>query len=131
MNHPLYEETNLVFSTEIEQYSFRCDRTLIQRALMNLIYNAIVHNPPDTFIQASIFQDTEHIKILIEDNGNGIEEGELENLFSRYYRGTNTGESHKGSGLGLAIAKEIVEAHGGKILVESKLGEGTRITIVF
>ncbi|MEK4869261.1 HAMP domain-containing sensor histidine kinase [Niallia sp. FSL W8-1348] len=131
LNHPLYEETNLVFSTEIEQYSFRCDRTLIQRALMNLIYNAIVHNPPDTFIQASIFQDTEHIKILIEDNGNGIEEGELENLFSRYYRGTNTGESHKGSGLGLAIAKEIVEAHGGKILVESKLGEGTRITIVF
>lgn len=131
LNHPLYEETNLDFSTETEQVLFSCDKTLIQRALMNLIYNAIVHNPPDTFIQVFIGQEKETIKVWIEDNGNGIEEGELEDLFSRYYRGTNTGEAHKGSGLGLAIAKQIVEAHGGKIFVESKLGEGTRITLIF
>lgn len=113
-NHPLYEETNLDFSTETEQILFNCDKTLIQRALMNLIYNAIVHNPPDTFIQVFIGQEKETIKVWIEDNGNGIEEGELEDLFSRYYRGTNTGE-----------------AHGGKIFVDSKLGEGTIITLIF
>lgn len=131
LNHPLYEEMNLDFSTEIERVLFSCDKTLIQRAMMNLIYNAVVHNPPDTFIQVCIFQEKEHIKIWIQDNGNGIEERELEDLFSRYYRGTNTGDSHKGSGLGLAIAKQIVEAHSGKIFVESKLQKGTKITIVF
>ncbi|MFD2043816.1 sensor histidine kinase [Ornithinibacillus salinisoli] len=131
LNHPLYEETNLDFSTEIEMYRFKVDRTLMQRALMNLIYNAIVHNPPDTNIQIAIENQRDHIHIIITDNGNGIAEEEIKNLFTRYYRGTNTGEKHKGSGLGLAIAKQIVEAHGGEILVESKLGEGTRIRISF
>ena len=70
-------------------------------------------------------------QIFIEDNGVGIAEEELENLFTRYYRGTNTGETHKGSGLGLAISKQVVEVHGGAIFVQSHLGKGTRIMIVF
>lgn len=131
LNHPLYEESHLEFKPEIDKYSFRCDRTLIQRALMNLIYNAIVHNPQETIIQIAVQKQQEHVHILIEDNGVGIANEELEELFTRYYRGTNTGETHKGSGLGLAIAKQIVEAHGGEIVVESILGEGTRICIVF
>ena len=112
------------FSTEWEHYPFSCDKTLIQRAIMNLIYNAIVHNPKDTHVQIEIKKEQERVQIIIEDNGVGIAEEELENLFTRYYRGTNTGETHKGSGLGLAISKQVVEVHGGAIFVQSHLGEG-------
>lgn len=54
----------------------------------------------------------------------------MERLFDRYYRGTNTEQSSSGTGLGLAIAKQVVEAHGGRIELESRLGEGTCIRIV-
>lgn len=53
------------------------------------------------------------------------------NLFDRYFRGTNTEESTKGTGLGLAIAKQLIHAHHGQIMVWSKPGEGTRITLEF
>jgi signal transduction histidine kinase len=129
LNHPLYEDTQLEFSAEIESYPFHCNKMLLQRAFMNLIFNAIVHNPPDTFIRIFIREDKGRAQIFIEDEGNGIAEEELENLFIRYYRGTNTGEAHKGSGLGLAIAKQIVEAHGGSIDVSSGVGKGTRVMI--
>ena len=101
LNHPLYEDSQLDFSTELDRYSFPCDKALIQRAFMNLIYNAIVHNPKDTDIKIEIKKKQKRISIIIEDHGVGIAEEEIENLFTRYYRGTNTGETHKGSGLGL------------------------------
>jgi len=55
---------------------------------------------------------------------------ELKHIFDRYYRGTNTGESHKGSGLGMAIAKDIVKAHGGDIKISSTLGSGTKAEVI-
>lgn len=131
LNHPLYEDSHLEFATAMDRYPFACDKTLIQRAIMNLIYNAIVHNPKDTLVKIEMKREQEQVHIIIEDNGVGIAEDELEDLFTRYYRGTNTGETHRGSGLGLAISKQVVEAHGGKIFVDSHLGEGTRIRIVF
>ena len=98
---------------------------------MNLIYNSIVHNPKDTHVKIEIKKVQESISIIIEDHGVGIAEEELESLFTRYYRGTNTGETHKGGGLGLAISKQVVEVHGGDLMVQSQLGEGTRIQIIF
>lgn len=65
----------------------------------------------------------------IKDNGKGIEEEELEKVFDRYYRGTNTGTTHAGSGLGMAIAKDIIQKHGGDITIHSTAGEGTTIDI--
>jgi len=72
----------------------------------------------------------EDITVEIEDNGKGIPAEEVNKLFDRYYRGTNTGELHKGSGLGMAISKQIIESHGGKIIVDSKLGVGTVVKII-
>ena len=130
LNHPLYEDTKLEFTTEIEFYPFSCNKVLLQRAFMNLIYNAIVHNPPQTSIQVAMKEEKGRVQILIEDDGKGIPEKELDDLFIRYYRGTNTGETHKGSGLGLAIAKQIVEAHDGTIHVESIVEQGTKVEIL-
>ena len=54
----------------------------------------------------------------------------MENIFDRYYRGTNTGEAHRGSGLGMSIVKQIVNAHNGDIKINSILGKGTDIEII-
>jgi signal transduction histidine kinase len=121
---------NIDFNPQSEEIILNCDSTLISRALSNVIYNAIVHNPKGTKIEVNIKKEREII-IEIVDDGKGIPKEELEKLFDRYYRGTNTGEEHKGSGLGMAIAKQIIEAHHGKIMVNSKVGVGTTVKIIF
>ena len=66
----------------------------------------------------------------MKDNGAGMDSGEVEEMFNRYYRGTSTKEKPEGSGLGLAIAKQIVTLHGGDISVTSS-GEGTKVRVLF
>ncbi len=130
LNNPHYHNRKISFEPKREKIIFSFDESLLQRAFTNLIYNAIVHNDEDTEIVITIDQ-RDKISVEIADNGRGISKEDLEKLFERYYRGTNTGESHKGSGLGMAIAKQIIELHGGKITAESALGVGTRIIVTF
>ena len=80
-------------------------------------------------IQVEVKKSGLDVWICVEDNGKGIREEELERIFDRYYRGTNTGELHKGSGLGMAITHDIVKVHGGEVNVTSELHHGTRIEI--
>ncbi|WP_097027969.1 sensor histidine kinase [Clostridium peptidivorans] len=129
LNNPHYQEREIQFNSTKEQIIFSFDKSLLQRAFTNLIYNAIVHNGEDAEIIINI-DKRDKIYVEIEDNGKGISKKDLDNLFERYYRGTNTGESHKGSGLGMNIAKQIIEIHGGRISVESTLGVGTKITVI-
>ena len=128
LNHPSYADKVIHFHSEIETIEFSFDRSLMKRCIENLIYNAIVHNNKDTEIFINLYKK-EKIVIEIKDNGKGINEKDLENLFNRYYRGTNT-EDHKGSGLGMSIAKEVISAHDGQITVDSKLNKGTTIRII-
>lgn len=76
-----------------------------------------------------MLKENQNIYISVRDNGIGISETEQAELFTRYYRGTNTKEKTEGSGLGLAIAKQIIVLHGGEIAVKSKIGEGTEFSI--
>lgn len=129
LNDPVYQEYNIeLFLTE-ERIMLEIDKKLFKRALINLIYNGLIHNDSETKLQVKIFRG-EEVKIMIIDNGQGISSDEITQVFERFYRGTNTGEMHKGSGLGLAISKQIVEAHGGKITIDSKLNKGTVIVIL-
>jgi len=130
LNNPKYEFRKISFEPDDEDIVFCCDPILIKRAFSNIIYNAIIHNPDNTTVHVRIFKK-QGICVVIEDNGKGISEEDQKNLFERYYRGTNTSESYSGSGLGLAISKQIIEAHGGKISLESDIGEGTKISIFF
>lgn len=129
LNNPHYQKREIQFNSNKEQIIFPFDKSLLQRAFTNLIYNAIVHNDENAQIIINI-DKRDKIYVEIEDNGKGISKEDLDNLFERYYRGTNTGESHKGSGLGMNIAKQIIEIHGGTISVESTLGVGTKITAI-
>lgn len=130
LNDPRHRDASLQFTPACEEIRFDCDPRLLQRALTNLILNALVHNPPGTPVTVSV-NGGEPIGIAIEDRGKGIPEAEIERLFERYYRGTNTGEAHHGTGLGMAIARDIVQVHGGCLEVSSQPGAGTRIQIHF
>jgi len=114
----------------MEPIVFSFDRALMKRAFTNILYNSLVHNDEHTVMTINIYKK-DKIYIEIEDNGRGIPEEDLSKLFERYYRGTDTGESHKGSGLGLNIAKQIIELHGGMIHVESSVGVGTKFIVTF
>ena len=130
LNNPYYQGRLIHFNSRAELIPFNFDRNLMERAFANLIYNALVHSDEKTEIAINIYQD-DQIRIEIVDNGRGISQEDLQLLFERYYRGTNTGEKHKGSGLGLNIAKQIIEVHEGTIEVTSSQGLGTKVKISF
>lgn len=129
LNDPLYQEYHIELVSTEEMITLDIDKKLIKRALVNLIYNGLIHNNHQTKLEVKIYGG-EAVKILISDNGQGISGDEIKQIFQRFYRGTNTGEMHKGSGLGMAISKQIIEAHGGQITIDSEINQGTKITIV-
>ena len=106
--------------------SFLFDNDRIKQVINNLLSNAIMYSPRGSRIILSSVEIRGTVQITVKDNGVGIPSDEVEYIFDRFYRidpsrSKNTG----GRGLGLAITKELVEAHGGNISVESVLGEGT------
>lgn len=118
------------FSHTDESIDIHIDRRLFKRVFINLMHNAFVHNPQGVLVKVHMEdQDTEYIKIILEDNGVGIPEEELKTIFTRYYRGSHTKIKTEGSGLGLAISKDIIEAHGGRISAENSSLGGLKITI--
>jgi signal transduction histidine kinase len=101
-----------------------CDRVRILQVLTNLLSNAIKFTPQGGSITISLAEASPgHARFSVEDTGSGIPEGDLPNVFDRYWQAEAT--AHLGTGLGLAIAKGIVEAHRGTMSVESRVGHGT------
>lgn len=107
------------------------DKDRIDQVIVNLISNAIKYTPDGgTIVVSSSMADKENILIRIMDNGLGIPEKDLPRIFERFYRVEKARTSDTGgTGLGLAIAKELVEAHGGNIRIQSKLNIGTIVDI--
>jgi signal transduction histidine kinase len=128
LNHPAYSGRIILFDSELDEIIFCFDETLLTRALNNLIFNALLHNPKNTEVHISLHEN-EHITIAVDDNGKGMSTEEAEKLFKRYYRGTNTEAGTEGTGLGMAISQQVIELHGGNITVKSELGKGTCIEI--
>lgn len=131
LNTPEYEQRLIHFETAGDTLLFSFDSTLLTRAFRNLILNAFLHGEPDTQVSLHIGREGNTQLILVSDDGKGIPEKDLDNVFRRYYRGTGTGEKPEGSGLGLAIVQNIVQLHGGTISVSSRPGEGTSFRICF
>jgi len=106
------------------------DGARLRQLLMILIDNAIQHCQKDVCVKTILKIENDIVDLCVRDTGPGISEADLENLFERFYRGNSAGRaSASGSGLGLPIAKTIVNAHGGRIFVESKVGVGTDFCI--
>jgi two-component system OmpR family sensor kinase len=101
------------------------DLGLLERALENLISNAVRHTPPGGQVEMLINEDSSRIAVCVKDTGSGIPATDLPHIFDRYFRGANAAKSPgQGAGLGLAIAKRILELHGGDIVVTSAAGAG-------
>ena len=104
----------------------------IERVIKNIISNSMKYTPENGEIRVFTGFLGNEVYIKIEDTGIGVPEEDLPHIFERFYRVDKARSREQGgTGLGLAIAKEIVENHGGTIGMESKLGEGTRVTIKF
>jgi len=131
--------TQYVLAAKQQRVCFRCnlenpvahfDFLEMKRVLHNLIANASQYSPCATDIIVEIFKERDKIGISVQDFGSGIDLENQKDVFVQYM---SFAKQHKtvGSGLGLYITKVIVEAHGGEILLDSKVGFGTKISIIF
>jgi two-component system, OmpR family, heavy metal sensor histidine kinase CusS len=106
------------------------DRTLIQRAVGNLVANAVAHTPPGGSVRLGAETEGDTVRIAVADTGAGIPADALPRVFDRFYR-VDASRSHAsgGTGLGLAIVQSIMVLHGGKADIASQLGEGTQVRL--
>ncbi|WP_437956862.1 HAMP domain-containing sensor histidine kinase [Sorangium sp. So ce119] len=102
-----------------------CDATRIAQVLNNLLSNALKYSPAGGQIDVAVRAGGDGAEIAIRDRGLGIEPAELAHLFEPFRRLKSSSGSIPGTGLGLAVAKRIVDAHGGRLLVESRPGAGS------
>jgi two-component system, NtrC family, sensor histidine kinase KinB len=103
------------------------DLDMIRRVLINLLENAIKYSPPGSKIRVSAIEEGTQVKVSVEDNGPGIPASEHERIFDKFTR-LKTEDAPKGLGLGLAYCRLAVQAHGGKIWVDSELGVGSKFS---
>lgn len=123
-------EHQLVFAPKGEMPPFYGDRDRLEQVITNIISNAVKYTPDGGRIEVGCDYFFTDAVITVKDNGIGIPEADLPRIFERFYR-VDKARTRKfgGTGLGLAIAKEIVDAHGGKIEINSKQGKGTEVRI--
>ncbi len=102
------------------------DATLLRQAIANLVENAIKYTPSGGQVGVSVTTDPNRFTLAVSDTGVGIAPADQTRLFEKFFRVKQRGSTQvKGSGLGLAIVKTIIERHGGRVWVESKLGKGS------
>ncbi|MGD2146814.1 MAG: HAMP domain-containing sensor histidine kinase, partial [Anaerolineae bacterium] len=125
-------DRGLTLATEVPAtpLQLRCDRHRIELALSNLLDNALKFTRPGRRVEIGAQLVGQKARFWVADDGQGIPPEDLPHVFERFYRGRGQDQSAvEGSGLGLAIVRSIAEAHGGRVLAESRLGYGSRITL--
>ena len=128
---PIFEDKQVDYNIDIPEQPVRVrlDTDSYMRILNNLIQNVISHSHADK-IEIVLSKHGKNMKLLLADNGVGIEKEDLKHIFERLYK-CDKGRSEKGSGLGLSIVHQLVEKMGGNITVESVPGKGTEFALFF
>lgn len=128
---PAFLEKNVQLMLKCDQHiDVHIDRKRFGQVMMNLLDNALKHSKPQSNVWVEGKKINQKIVLTVTDQGTGIPVEDLPHIFDRLYRvDKSRSRSTGGTGLGLSIVKEIVEAHGGSISVESELHKGTKIII--
>ena len=140
----MVSETLRTFGIRLRQSGFRIsfqgpnealppvwiDSGAVAQSLCNLLDNAVKYSNGSEEIEAGLRREGSWVVVWVRDHGVGIPKDEQGKIFERFHR-VSTGLVHdvKGSGLGLSIVQHIVQAHGGKVAVESRVGEGSTFSI--
>ena len=140
---PLFEECKAVMQSKASETQITIelcvpqdmpdvqgDRDKLKQVLLNLISNAIKYNRTGGNIIVSASMDSSAWQFSVADSGHGIPEESMPNLFQKFYRVKGMETKVAGTGLGLSICKGIIQGHGGRIDVTSKVGEGTTFTAI-
>jgi signal transduction histidine kinase len=121
------------FSTDLTDLFGWWDAARIERVLNNLLSNAIKYSTTGGDIRVSLecrtLNERESAVLRVEDHGIGISESDLPHVFERFWRARNASQASVGTGLGLAGSRDVVEQHGGRILVTSCEGSGSTFTV--
>ncbi len=108
----------------------RADKDALGRAVLNLLDNAVKYSGGNPRVILRAWSGEDSVNLQVEDHGIGIAKSEQKKIFEKFYRSESALESDvKGSGIGLPLVEHVVRAHGGKVLLESEPGKGTRVTI--
>ena len=126
---PTLEQKEITPEIEIpdEEWILELDTSAYKRMVSNLIQNAVEHSSC-SHLKVAAKQNNGIISIIVKDNGIGIGKDKLPQVFERLYKG-DTSRSRQSSGLGLSIVKELAKMHGGRVTVQSNIGEYTEFTI--
>ena len=106
------------------------DRDRLPEAVMNLAHNAVQHTSEEETIGVGTAVTDTEVRIWVRDTGHGVAISDQSRIFDRFVRGKDAHRRYRGGGLGLAIVRAIAEAHGGRVELDSRLGEGSTFTIV-
>ena len=128
---PIFEDKQIDYNIDIPEQPLRVKLDIdgYMRILNNLIQNIIAHSHADK-IEISLSKQVNSMRILLRDNGIGIEKEDLKHIFDRLYK-CDKGRSEKGSGLGLSITRQLVEKMNGTITADSVKGKGTEFILLF
>jgi two-component system sensor histidine kinase KdpD len=124
----LFEGRDVDLTIEPDLPAVHADRKLTELVLRQLLNNALKYSPASTSIQLFTELDGDFVAVRVRDEGPGVSETEQQLLFDKFYRSHETRGRVPGTGMGLAIAREIVEAQGGRIWIESAPGKGSQFT---
>ena len=129
---PLADKKNIEFILNFEiddDLLITADRQEIGRVIANLCGNAVNYTNPNGRIEVTVKEQCGDFLFSISDNGNGIPKEDIPHLFKRFSQGTSKKRS-TGTGLGLYLSRQIIEAHGGKIWLESKINKGSEFSFI-
>ncbi len=119
----------LTYSGPQEELFGLADREQLERAVLNILSNAIKFTPQGGSIQASLTRKRNLLQLSVLDSGDGIPDGILSSLFRRYLRQPGIEDSRFGIGLGMVLIRNAAAAHGGTVLIDQPQGCGTRVTL--
>lgn len=128
-SRPLAAEKGVMLRLDNMPLTVAHDPPRLEQAITNIVHNAVKFSPAGRTVDVRLQANGAQATIDVRDQGAGIPPDEVEHVFQRFYRGRDATRGGEGSGLGLAIAKAIVDAHGGSIVVESVIGQGTTMRL--